>query len=688
MRGLEGEAWRGVAFSFGQNSFQVSLGGRVVARGAPDFPFASVGVGRESIQMYRGNFDIQDDIDERLALTDVQAHVGGAAVGTAVGADSLSVRLSRAGLYPLDLVFSERDGRLVLKVGPLPDGANRLWLRLPAEAGEHVYGCGEQFSHFDLRGKRFPLWTSEQGVGRNKGTAITFQADVQDKAGGDYWWTFFPQPTFVSSRSYYCHAQTSLYSVFDFRNPRFHELHFWGSPGELIFSAAPSMLSLVSDLSHLLGRQRDLPDWAYDGVILGIQGGTDVCLSKLDKARIHGVPVAGIWAQDWEGIRMTSFGKRLMWDWRWDEALYPNLDRIVSELKADGVRFLGYINPYVAADKSLFQEAEAAGYLAKKADGTVYLVDFGEFDAGIVDFTNPEASRWYRSVIKGNLIDFGLSGWMADFGEYLPHDAVLYDGRSAMEAHNQWPALWSELNSQAIEESLKEDDILFFMRAGFTGSQRSCPLMWAGDQNVDWSVDDGLPSVIPAALSLAMSGCGLHHSDLGGYTTLFGMRRTKELHQRWAELAAFTPLMRGHEGNRPGDNWQFDSDDETLDHLASMGKVHVALKPYLKAAVRENAESGIPVQRPLFLHYGEDERAWIIQDQYLLGRDLLVAPVLEEGALSRRLWLPTDSWVHLWSGSSHGAGELEVSAPIGAPPVYYRASSPFSALFSSLKGFA
>ena len=111
------------------------------------------------------------------------------------------------------------------------------------------------------------------------------------------------------------------------------------------------------------------------------------------------------------------------------------------------------------------------------------------------------------------------------------------------------------------------------MRAGSTGSQKYSTMMWAGDQNVDWSLDDGLASVVPAALSLAMTGHGLHHSDIGGYTTLFEMKRSKELLLRWCDFSAFTPMMRTHEGNRPGDNWQFDGDAETIAHFARMTTV-------------------------------------------------------------------------------------------------------------------
>jgi alpha-glucosidase len=345
------------------------------------------------------------------------------------------------------------------------------------------------------------------------------------------------------------------------------------------------------------------------------------------------------------------------------------------------VRFLGYINPYVVKDKPLCQEAQAKGYLVKNRQGEDYFVDFGEFDAGIVDFTLPAACVWYKKVIQTNLIAFGLAGWMADFGEYLPTDVVLHDGTPAELAHNEWPAIWARINREAVDEVGARDEILYFMRAGYTGSQKWCGMAWAGDQNVDWSEDDGLISVIPAALSLAVCGMGLHHSDMGGYTTLFGMKRTRELFQRWVELSAFTPLMRSHEGNRPGDNWQFDSDDETLDHLARLGQLFQALAPYRRRLIAENAATGIAVMRPLFWEFEGDEVCWTIKDQFLLGSDLLVAPVVREGYRSRKVYLPAGGWVQLGTRKKFTGGTYTVLAPMGRIPVFARAESADLATF-------
>ena len=401
--------------------------------------------------------------------------------------------------------------------------------------------------------------------------------------------------------------------------------------------------------------------------------------------RNAGVKVNGIWAQDWSGIRMTSFGKRVMWNWKWNSDNYPQLDSRIKQWKEEGVQFLSYINPYVASDKDLCAEAAKHGYLAKDASGGDYLVEFGEFYGGVVDLTNPEAYDWFKEVIKKNMIELGCGGWMTDFGEYLPTDTYLHNGVSAEIMHNAWPALWAKCNYEALQETGKLGEILFFMRAGYTGSQKYSTMMWAGDQNVDWSLDDGLASVVPAALSLAMTGHGLHHSDIGGYTTLFDMKRSKELLLRWCDFSAFTPMMRTHEGNRPGDNWQFDGDAETIAHFARMTTVFTTLKPYLKQAVAQNSATGLPVMRPLFLHYEDDARTYTLKYQYLLGQDLLVAPVHEQGKSDWTLYLPEDSWINVWTGETYQGGEITVDAPIGKPPVFYRAKSEWAPLFATLR---
>jgi len=376
--------------------------------------------------------------------------------------------------------------------------------------------------------------------------------------------------------------------------------------------------------------------------------------------------------------------KRLFWNWKYNEEMYPNLPETIKELNGRGIKYLGYINTFLATDGELFKEASEKGYLVKNAQGEDYL-DITEMDAGVIDLSNPGTIEWIKNVIKEHMIGIGLSGWMCDFGEYLPTDAALYSGESAEEFHNKYPAVWAKVNREAVEEAGKANEITFFTRAGYTGTSKYSFMMWAGDQTVNWSLDDGLASVIPAALSLGMSGFGISHSDTGGYTSLFGVVRTKELFMRWAELSAFTPVMRTHEGNRPDECWQFDSDEETLLHFAKMSRIYTHLKPYIKDAVKENAEKGIPCMRMPYIHYENDKELLKLKYQYLFGRDLMVAPVYEEGQTSKEVYLPDDQWVHVWTGQEYGQGTHEVDAPIGQIPVFYRRGSQYEELFKEIK---
>ena len=232
----------------------------------------------------------------------------------------------------------------------------------------------------------------------------------------------------------------------------------------------------------------------------------------------------------------------------------------------------------------------------------------------------------------------------------------------------------AKLNQEAIAECGKEKEVFFFTRAGHTGTIKASPMMWTGDQHVDWSIDDGLPSVIPATLSLAMSGYGITHSDAGGYTTIMHMRRSKELLMRWEEMNVFSPLFRTHEGNQPVNDVQFDDDDELLAQMAKCSKMHLKLKEYLKACVREQETMGTPVMRPLFYHYDE-KQAYEEMTEYLLGRDILVAPIIKEGTTERSCYLPNDEWVHLFTGKVYTGGEVQIKAPMGEPPVFIRKNS-------------
>jgi alpha-glucosidase len=661
-----------LAFSANGDELAISYKGLTIVRHSRRHPFMKVGRGEGSYSSSHGSYRIRD---ERLELRDPSAF---RVIDSGPG--SLKVVFAGCGTAH----FKEGAEGLRLSFSEIPGGCNRLVLSLAASADERVYGCGEQYSYFDLRGRLVPLWTEEQGVGRGP-NLIKLGADLAMGAGGTRFSTYYPLPSFVSTAGYSCSCATNAYARFDFRSPSMHRLEFWEAGLELRIDVAPSLPELVGRLSASEGRQPAPPAWAMKGLILGAQGGEEAALGKLAIMRRAGAPVSGLWCQDWCGRRVTSFGKQLMWNWEADSGLYTNLPGFAARLASEGTRLLGYINPFLALEGRLYKEASARGYCVKRRDGSDYLVTITTFPAAIVDLSNPAAFDWIKAVIKENLIGAGLAGWMADFGEYLPVDAVLHSGESGELAHNAYPALWARANREAIAEAGKLGEVFFFCRSGHRGTAAQTPMFWAGDQLVNWNRDDGLPSVLPAALSLGLSGVGYWHSDLGGYTTVGYAKRSAGLLGRWAELSAFTPVMRSHEGNRPESNCQPWSSPDTAAAVARMARVHAALAPYSEAVAAEYQAKGLPMMRPLFLGYPGDRASYGISDEYLYGPDLIVAPVLKRGG-SRRLYLPDDDWVECWSGRKAARGWRRIASPPGRPPVFYRASSGWRGIFETLRG--
>ncbi len=657
-------------FSAVDGGFDLHFAGRLVLRHRADAPALDSAKGNPTVVMYRGNFKIDDAPEATISPTDCAV-------------DDRSVTLSHDGAEVARLDLGDHR----LSVTLLMPGHDRIRLRWHGEPGEAVWGGGEQMSYLALNGRSFPMWTSEPGVGRDKTTELTRQMDESGMAGGDYWNTNYPQPTILTSRWLALHLDAACYSVIDCTDPAAHAFEVWSNAATFELYAADGPIDLVGQLSTRFGRQPPLPDWAIGGAIVGLKDGTR-SFERLEDFIKAGTAVSGLWCEDWAGIRETSFGRRLFWDWRRDNQRYADLPQRIAALQARGIRFLAYANPYLANDGILYEEAREGGHFCLKPDSDdVYLVDFGEFDCGVLDFTRPQTRDWFAEKVLGKeMLDIGISGWMADFGEYLPTDVRLADGSDPMEAHNRWPVLWAQVNAQAVESRGKTGDAVFFMRAGFSGVQGHCPLLWAGDQSVDFTRHDGIGTVITAALSAGLVGNAYSHSDCGGYTSLLGNVRTVELMERWCELSAFAPVMRSHEGNRPDDNLQYDSTPELLACFARWSRVHAHLAPYVRHLCDEAVELGLPAQRPLFLHYAVDEALYGVQDQYLYGADLVVAPVIEEGARARQVILPGEGeWIHAFTGETYPAGTHRVAAPIGCPPVFYSAASDYADLFAGLR---
>ncbi|MCS6984667.1 MAG: alpha-glucosidase [Leptospiraceae bacterium] len=571
----------------------------------------------------------------------------------------------------------------------VPNSAvNRLELAILSHEKEKFLGMGEQFTHLNLKGHRVPVLTEEQGVGRGA-EPITTGANLIAKAGGNAYTTYAPIPFVMSNRGRAFHLLNSEYAVFDFRPSSRLVISVWSNQVSMRIYQGNSYLELLQHFTRDTGRFSPLPDWSY-GTILGMQGGRDKVEKELAKALSHGNPVTAIWIQDWVGRRQTSFGSQLWWRWVPDEDSYPNFREWVASLRKRGIRVLGYINPFLANEGEMYEEALKKDLLVKREDGSLYVIQTAGFPAVLLDLTNPSTRTWIKEIIKRNLLGQGLSGWMADFGEWLPWDAKLHSGVPASQYHNLYPVEWARLNREAIREAGKEGDVFVFVRAGFTGSAKYAICFWLGDQLVSFDEYDGLASAITGLITGGLSGLALNHSDIGGYTTIDNpiknYHRSRYLLYRWIEFESLTPIYRTHEGNRPLRNVQFYTDEESHAYFARFGRLHNALAPYFRIYVEEAAKTGLPVVRALALHFPEKEASYHARHQFLVGEDLLVIPAIEEESDFVEGYFPPGKWAHALEETLvlEGDAHHRVHAPLGRPAVFLRQGGRYEVLLKKI----
>lgn len=581
--------------------------------------------------------------------------------------------------------------RMEAKVGQKSDGLPVTSVQLTAgrSAGTAIHGLGEQYRPFNLDGTITPILPREQGIGRGE-QPISFLADITNWAAGNKATTYAAWPSWVTeSNQAFTLApdvtESGAFAIADFSDPTQIRLESWDSWLFAEVYAAESGLDVIAARAAG-GVRQPLAEWTQQGAVLGLQGGTDRVTEIVDEMLAAGTAISAVWLQDWTGQRQTSFGDRLWWTWQLDEDRYPGWDQLVSDFAAQDIKVLTYVNPWLvnAAEKgdpsirNLFGEAEQAGYLVRNPEGGTYLMDQNGFDAALVDFTNPAARDWYADVIATEVIGQGAAGFMADFGEALPFDAVLHRGSPLIE-HNRYPQEWAAVVRQACDQAGLEDCVAF-MRSSFLQSPEQVPLMWAGDQLVNFAPEDGLASAVYGMLSGGVSGFPLWHSDIGGYTSINAVVknyvRPPDLNQRWAELESFGVFMRTHEGNRPAANAQVYDTPESRAAFAKSSQIFAALASYRESVLAEAVEQGLPAIRHSWLVYPGTAAA-SADLQFFLGNHLLVAPVTAEGAESVTVTFPPGDWVHVLTGEGFSGDQtVAVSAPLGTPAAFVQTDDP------------
>ncbi len=586
---------------------------------------------------------------------------------SSVEGDTLILRIADRGIVS-ELRFRRASADIVEIRASITGAMNQKGtaVRFRCDPESHFLGFGEQYNAVDHRGRKFALFVSEQGLGRDPARPSLFAGSPET--------TYYPLPFFIDPRGFGLMAETDARTMVDLCRASTDEYMIAPEQAEPItfrLYTGPTVPDVMRTWTEYQGRTLTPPTWAIDGTWLGIQGGPAALRTYLRTAQMANIPVSVVWAQDWLGRKDLGLGNiDIRYHWTADEMWYPNLAGLISEFRMQNVRFLGYFNPFVLKDEDQWADAARLNYLPRGANGMPYEFDLPHGVGSQVDLTNPMAVTWFQSFAQ-RAMDQGQRGWMQDYGEWLPLDCTLSDGRNARRYHNRYPVDWHRAAQEALATRHPDGDWVMFSRSGWLQDSRYSQIVWAGDQEASWSAFDGLPTVVPALVSLGMAGVGYVTHDIGGY---YGGPSSKELYLRWIELGAFTPIMRTHEGLQRDRNWNWDRDAETLAFFSRFARIHQALGPFIRGLGDEHRRTGMPIVRAMGLAFPADTRTYAIADQYMLGDEMLVAPVVQAGQTSRRVYFPAGRWTSVWDPMLvvNGPLERDVPAAMGSPPVFTR----------------
>jgi alpha-glucosidase (family GH31 glycosyl hydrolase) len=413
------------------------------------------------------------------------------------------------------------------------------------------------------------------------------------------------------------------------------------------------------------------PSWAF-GVWKNLIGGEALVEREIERLREEGVPIDAVWIYD-------AVDDRVGFGWPWQifglirPGVYRDLTSLIHRLHRRGLKVLGYLHPFLYPHSDAYATARAHDFLVKTPDGRPYMEPWTFTPRAYLDFSNARATAWWQDRVCIALLELGFDGAMLDFGEGAPIGGRYAGGQAGQVMHNLYPVLYLRA-AHEVGEAAKPGDAVFFARAGYSGSQPVTMARFPGDQVRSWDRDRGLPSLIPAMLSGGLSGWPFWGPDIAGFFDGDGidLGAEKGLWLRWVQLGALSPTMRDMLGSQrdPVGVW---TDEDTLAVFRAYARLHTALRPYLHRYAQLAHRRGLPILRPLFLNYPADSGAYAVDDAYLLGDDLLVAPVLAPAQTIRRLYLPADRWRDYWTGEAYdGPGWVTVAAPLGQIPLFVR----------------
>jgi alpha-D-xyloside xylohydrolase len=498
------------------------------------------------------------------------------------------------------------------------DGSPYVREQLALGVGECIYGFGERFTPFVKNGQAVDIWNEDGGTS----SELAYK-NIPFYLSSAGYGVLVAHPEKVSFE-----VGSEVVSRTQFSVPG-EELTYYVIGGD-------SPKEVLRKYTQLTGRPALPPAWSF-GLWLTTSFTTDydekTVTALIDGMKERRVPLS-VFHFD------CFWMKEFQWcDFEWDANQFPDPQGILRRLKDKGLRISVWINPYIAQKSRLFDEGMEKGFLVRRPDGSVWQWDRWQAGMGLVDFTNPEAVRWYQGRLRG-LLSAGVDCFKTDFGERIPTDVVFHDGSDPARMHNFYTFLYNKAVFELLKEIRGEGKALVFARSATVGGQKF-PVHWGGDCSATY---ESMAESLRGGLSLGLSGFGFWSHDIGG----FEKTATPDLYKRWTAFGLLSSHSRLHGNESYRVPWLFG--DEATDVLRFFVKLKCRLMPYLFATAVEASRDGVPLMRAMVLEFPLDPTCVWLDLQYMLGPSLLVAPIFRDDG-SVLYYLPAGRWTNLISGA-------------------------------------
>jgi alpha-D-xyloside xylohydrolase len=529
------------------------------------------------------------------------------------------------------------------------------------DAADGYYGLGERFN--ELNHTHQIIRNGSQDNGGPKGSA-----------------TYKPIPFYLSSTGYGLWVDTTAEAVFDLNASSREDVSITVPAQKLrvVLIQGPQFPRILDRFTAMAGRSMLPPYWSFAPWVGRDYHRNDADVrDDMEKTRTLGLPTSVILVDSPWATGYNSY--------QFNPKQFSDVPSLVKDLHGAGFKLVlwhtSWINNQTArpheegfADKidvksSNYDLAAAHGYFVKDKNGQPYQGKWWKGQGSLIDFTNPEAKAWWQGQV-GLAVKAGADGFKDDDAEgNFQGDARFADGTDPRLMRNRYAVLYNRAMEEVIQNQLHGNGILF-IRSATVGNQ-NLAVLWGGDNESNFSPENGLPTVVTAGLGAGISGMAFWTADLGGYLTPKGPANPR-LFMRWTQYSAFSPTMELLSTSNRG---PWDYGEDALKNYRKYAVLHMSLFPYRYAAAQEAAKTGMPIMRALVLEYQNDQRAREAKDEYLFGPDLLAAPVIDENT-SRAVYLPDGQWIDYWSGKHlSGGDEVIADAPPDVLPLYARAGA-------------